>query len=132
MVASNHIVNKLHENLPTKYKNNIMSLLTAILNSEQLHLISQIYLFGSCARNEIRQDSDIDLCIILPSEQDIKNDIHICLDVERNLDRFKAPVFEYDLKFGTEQDMYHAYPYLIYHDVKNEGVLLYEPQERLL
>jgi predicted nucleotidyltransferase len=132
MANNINVLQKLHRELPVKYKNNISALMTVIMDSQWKDSISRIYLFGSCAKNEVTEDSDIDVCVIFPSEQEIKNDMGICIDVERGLDRIKAPAFEYDLTFGTEQDMEAAYPCLIYHDIKSEGVLLYESAKKLL
>jgi len=42
-----------------------LSKITSIINT--LHPQAQIYLFGSCANGTMRADSDIDLCVVVPS-----------------------------------------------------------------
>lgn len=61
-------INSLEDlNIPDRYKKFILELINNLRGND---CISRIILFGSCARGELRDFSDIDIAIITKSELD--------------------------------------------------------------
>lgn len=61
-------INSLEDlNIPDRYKKFILELINNLSGNDY---ISRIILFGSCARGELRDFSDIDIAIITKSELD--------------------------------------------------------------
>lgn len=57
-------------NLPIRYKNGIITIMTKLLNLKDELNIRYLFLFGSCSRGDIRYDSDIDILLLTTSENE--------------------------------------------------------------
>ena len=121
----------LPDTLPQEYRDNIATLTNALLSTSNSNLIQKIYLFGSCARGIIHHHSDIDLAVILSEEPTIDLRLNIRVDAVTKLDADKAPVFEYDLKFGTENSLAQPTEYSVFSRIKREGVIIYDTSKHL-
>ncbi|MEY8426575.1 nucleotidyltransferase domain-containing protein [Lachnospiraceae bacterium 46-15] len=56
------IYNERYENLPVRFVNKLENDLQYLINAE-IPGLRKVYLFGSCARGEVRSSSDIDLLV---------------------------------------------------------------------
>ena len=62
--------------------------------------ITNIFLYGSCARNEAKWSSDVDLCVILkPSVQEISNYHQIVHQIKGTISEDELYSVETDIKF---------------------------------
>lgn len=82
---------------------------------------SRIVLFGSAARGEMREHSDLDVLVVMPHECDR---VTTGQRVYRALRGFRYPK---DVVVVTEQDVerHGANPYLVIHTALTEGKELY-------
>ena len=81
----------------------------------------KIILFGSCARNTMTNDSDIDLVVIKKTVIDKIDEI---IEIKRHI---RSKDFSIDLILISEEDFYTklAEGWTIYQDIKTEGIILY-------
>ncbi len=81
----------------------------------------RIVLFGSAARGEMREGSDIDLLVVMP---DGTHRNHTTMDIYRGLIGTGCAT---DVIVATESDLakHGSNPWLIYHDALEQGRELY-------
>jgi len=87
-------------------------------------IVSRIFLFGSYARGEETQNSDIDLCVLTPIND--KRPIELMSGFRKKLRGVKT--MPLDL-FAFNQDDFYSYvdyPASFQHEIAMNGVLLYE------
>lgn len=61
------VYKKEYEKLPVRFQKKLESDLNYLINAE-IPGLKKIYLFGSCARGEVRSSSDIDLLIVTKTQ----------------------------------------------------------------
>ena len=77
-------INSLEElNIPPNYKAFIMYFLS---NVSKVENISRVILFGSCARGEVRNRSDIDILVVTDREVTLDEECYIMSDCPPNGD----------------------------------------------
>lgn len=83
--------------------------------------IKKICLYGSCARNEQRADSDVDLYLELENGVPV-NELRM-LRIRCNPDDWKLPDVELKIDIGENEsrreDLFHK-------NIQNEGIILWE------
>lgn len=80
-----------------------------------------VILYGSSARQEQRKDSDIDICLVLASNQNLSNEIFLS---RKRLDYLKE--FSFDIQ------IFQRLPLYIRHRVLKEAKVLFVRDEELL
>lgn len=82
----------------------------------------QIILFGSHARNDAREDSDVDILVI---ENEIENRVAEMVRLTRALSPLRLPV---DLLVVSREtfDYWSDTPGNVYYQARNEGKIVYE------
>lgn len=105
----------------TKFDQALGHAIKEIGNWKYKNSIEKIYLYGSCARNEQRSDSDIDLYIELSTDvpgEEIRN-----LKIQCNSDDWKLPEVDVKVEISgnvlEKDDLFHK-------NIRNEGILLWE------
>lgn len=116
--------------LPKEFKKDIEILLDIILERED---VLRVILFGSCAKQVPRPDSDIDMAIVLEDVITWREGIKIMGEIreeawKRGMER------DHDLYFIDKDDWlidkhYKEYGYSIIPTIKEEGVLFYGPKK---
>jgi len=87
-------------------------------------MVSQIILFGSYARGEGTTGSDIDLCVLTPTE--IKSSIDLMADFHKRLWYIATTPLDL-LAYNQDNFYYHAKrPTSFEHEIAENGVLLYD------
>lgn len=81
----------------------------------------RVIVFGSIARNEAKNDSDIDLLVIMPNGTHRRKTAHI---LYRKIREIGVPL---DILVTTIEDLekYQHDPSLIYHQILQEGIEVY-------
>ena len=106
-------------------KTKLPELLDEVADSiKQVHPICTIILFGSYARGEQREDSDLDICVLVPELTYRRADMEI--DAACAIRRgFPLPI---DLSLYTfdEFEEKSKKKYLLQYDIKKDGVVLNE------
>ncbi len=87
---------------------------------EEVHPV-QIILFGSGARGEMRQDSDLDIMVVMPDGVHRRSTAQ---KLYRTLSGFTIP-FEFLVVTSSDLEKYKDNTGLIYHTVLLEGKQLY-------
>lgn len=84
---------------------------------------AKIYLFGSYAKGEENEDSDIDLCVVAPNFDEHRLDVIYALQ-DVILDKTRLPV---DILAYTEEEFESrsVLKSTIQHTIKHKGVQLY-------
>jgi len=87
------------------------------------HMLRQVWLYGSHARNEATEDSDIDIMVVLSEPVEtwkynftVYNDFTIDM-----LNQYG----ELPAVFITNEETFTEAPSQLYRNVKNEGILVY-------
>ena len=113
-----------------RFVNNTESKLSALSNEladsiKSVHPASTIILFGSYARGDVHEDSDLDICVLVPALTQRRLDMnveirglinHICY---ANGLPFDVKLYTYD---EFEQESQHRST--LQHTIKTEGVML--------
>lgn len=109
-------INDLH--LPYRFEAKLTTSIEYLLSSD-IPELETIILFGSCARNQIRVTSDIDLLVITtsPVERMMRGEISSVLEEE--LDGVHADVIFYT------REQYDNSTRLFTIQVKTDGIILY-------
>lgn len=104
--------------LPLRFEQKLCTDIDYILSSKIPNLKS-IILFGSCARNELRVSSDVDLLVITtePLERSFRGEIASVL--EEDIDHIKT-----DCIFYTQEQSDNS-TRIFTQQIKNEGIILY-------
>ena len=109
--------------LPSRYRGKLCRDLEVLFRS-RLHLsgLSRIVLFGSCARNEMRAGSDLDLLVLTEEAvpQELKGEL--CGELEEAQDGIST-----DLVFYTE-DQFRASDCRLVQNIRKDGLILWEAE----
>lgn len=109
--------------LPSRYRGKLCQDLEVLFRS-RLHLsgLSRIVLFGSCARNEMRAGSDLDLLVLTEEAvpQELKGEL--CGELEEAQDGIST-----DLVFYTE-DQFRASDCRLVQNIRKDGLILWEAE----
>lgn len=121
MKESNLIERISNSALPALYRKKLCFDLETIFQSN-LPELKQIILFGSCARNQVRVGSDIDLLILTehPVKQAVRGDLASELAEPRE-------GIVTDLVFYTEKD-FQASDCRLVQEIRKDGVILWEEE----
>ena len=77
-------INSLEElEIPHNYKKFIMHFLS---NVSKVENVSKVILFGSCARGEVKEKSDIDILVVMEKDVPIDEEFYIMSDCPPNGD----------------------------------------------
>ena len=108
-----------------KTKTKLLELLREVAASiKRVHPESTVILFGSYARGEQHEDSDLDICILVRELTYRRADMEV--DARCSLrDDFPLPV-DVMLYTHDEFEEYAKKKYLVQSDIKREGVILGE------
>ena len=108
--------------LPTRYKEKLLFDLETIFQIS-IPGISRIVLFGSCARNELRAGSDLDLLILTlrPVPRELRGELCGILAEEKN-------GIATDLVFYTEEEFGRSDCRLV-QEIRKDGRILWESPE---
>jgi predicted nucleotidyltransferase len=99
-------------------KNNPTSLVEEITNlSKNNHTIQTIILFGSVARGQAREESDVDICIILKNEQKQNTLQNQILQLEKKYDKNINIIFTNPQFTGLDRHFIET--------ILREGIILY-------
>ncbi len=83
----------------------------------------RIILFGSAARGEMHQDSDVDILVLIPEGT---HRLHTAMDLHQAMLDVNAEVaVDFVVAWPSQLEKHGASPYLIYRDVLREGMELY-------
>ena len=109
--------------LPSRYRGKLCRDLEVLFRS-RLYLfgLSRIVLFGSCARNEMRAGSDLDLLVLTEEAvpQELKGEL--CGELEEAQDGIST-----DLVFYTE-DQFRASDCRLVQNIRKDGLILWEAE----
>lgn len=106
-------------NLPSRFEEKLLSDIDYI-HSYNLKDLEEIILFGSCARNEIRLTSDIDLLIITTTQLDRLTRGDLASTLEEGIDAVQTDAVFYSREqFETSSRLFTT-------QIKNEGIILYK------
>lgn len=86
-------------------------------------VVSQIFLFGSCARGEDTSDSDIDLCVLTTEKG--RHPIDIAVDLNCKVSRVQTMPIDI---LGYEKDYFYSHakrPTSFEHEIAKNGVRVY-------
>ncbi|MEF9960587.1 MAG: nucleotidyltransferase domain-containing protein [Cellulosilyticaceae bacterium] len=103
-------------NLPQRFIKDIHSVIETLIKEIDNNL-AEIILFGSCAREEIKTGSDIDILIL--THQPIET------HAERGRIRDTVDLYNVDLVFYT-QEMFEEATSLFVRNIKREGISLWK------
>ena len=111
----------LNSYLPVRYKNKLCSDLEKIFQYK-LPELSRIVLFGSCARNQIRVGSDIDLLLLTkqPVAQGVRGGL--AAELEEPVEGVST-----DVIFYTE-DTFRASECRLVQEIQKDGLILWESE----
>ena len=111
-------------NIPNDYKKYIAYYLTNLKRNKFFSHVSKIILFGSCAREEVKDFSDIDIFLITDVELEEKEELSLMFDpVPYKVDNIYIPM---DILLQS-QEKYNTYkdnPYMVQKFIEKDGVLL--------
>ena len=106
----------------TKHRT-VADLLTAALLAEMKEEIHSMVLFGSVARGEETDDSDVDVLIITEAPFEVRQRIdEVSYEIDLEKDVFTQPVFFSTQSFEKEVGMRSYFS----SDVIREGIVLYD------
>ncbi|MFI3214809.1 MAG: nucleotidyltransferase domain-containing protein [Eubacteriales bacterium] len=105
--------------LPTRFTNKLYSDLQYLLQYP-IDTLESIILFGSCARQDVRLTSDVDILLITTTPLDRFTRGEISSTLEEDLDKVHT-----DIIFYT-REQFEQSERLIAKQIKKEGVILYE------
>lgn len=110
--------------LPEKYNNTINYAKGQILKTSFANKIIDIYLFGSCAKNNIKYNSDVDIAIIIPDnilkDRTIHNEI---IKLKGDLSYINDNYAEIDLKIISDISWKQDNSIFI-KNIKKDGILI--------
>ena len=76
-------------NIPTRHKGFLAHFLS---NASKVNYVSRVILFGSCARGQVQERSDIDLLVITKNDISIDDEFYVAYDcVPSGDDEFYMP-----------------------------------------
>lgn len=105
----------------TKFDQALAYAIQEIGNWKYRNYIKKICLYGSCARNEQRADSDIDLYLELEAGVPMKE--LRALKISCNPDDWRLPDVELKIDIGENENRFDD---LFHKNIQKEGVVLWE------
>lgn len=107
--------------MDTRFDMSLEHAIDAIASWEYKDDVLQIYLYGSCARQEQKRTSDVDLYLIV--EKDLPPKAVRDLKTARVPADWKLPDVDVKVDFGREAFLQND---LFHNNVRKDGVLLWE------
>jgi predicted nucleotidyltransferase len=104
-----------------EYQENLAEIVDAIVKTG---LAQKIIVFGSYARKEIKENSDIDICVLTNDTQ--RRNLDVTLDIGRVIGRIKRVptdllVYKPD-EYARRKDILNS----VVQEIHNEGIVYYE------
>jgi predicted nucleotidyltransferase len=109
--------------VPEKYKKFLAHFLA---NLAKVESVNRVILFGSCARGQVRDRSDIDLMVVTDKELPLDDEFHIMFDCPPNFDDELYIESDVLVKSTERYDKYKTSYGAIQRVVEREGVDLSE------
>lgn len=110
-------------NIPNKYKRYITQYLSNVKENKLFPHVNKVILFGSCARETVKDYSDIDLFLI--TNVKLKEDeLSLLFDpIPYQVDGIYIPI-DTLLQFQEEYNLCKENPYMVQKFVEKDGVIL--------
>lgn len=111
-------------NIPNKYKRYITQYLSNLKENRLFHHINKVILFGSCARETVKDYSDIDLFLITNVKLKEEDELSLLFDpIPYQVDGIYIPI-DTLLQFQEEYNLCKENPYMVQKFVEKDGILL--------
>lgn len=112
-------------NIPNNYKKYITHYLSNLKGNKLFHHIRKVILFGSCAREEVKDSSDIDIFLITDIELKEKDELSLLFDpIPYKVDGIYIPM-DTLLQSQEEYNICKENPYMVQRFVEKDGVILW-------
>lgn len=111
-------------NIPNKYKRYIAQYLSNLKENRLFHHVNKIILFGSCAREAVRDYSDIDIFLITNVKLKEDDELSLLFDsIPYKVDGIYIPM-DTLLQSQEEYNLCKENPYMVQKFVEKDGILL--------
>ena len=111
-------------NIPNDYKKYITHYLSNLKRNKLFHHISKVILFGSCAREEVEDSSDIDIFLITDTELKEDNELSLLFDpIPYKVEGIYIPM-DTLLQSQEKYNLCKENPYIVQKFIEKDGIIL--------
>ncbi len=111
--------------IPNKYKKYITYYLSNLKENKFFFHVDKVILFGSCARETVKDSSDIDIFLITDIELKEKDELSLLFDpIPYKVDGIYIPM-DTLLQSQEEYNICKENPYMVQRFVEKDGVILW-------
>lgn len=111
-------------NIPNKHKRYITHYLSNLKRNKLFHHISKVILFGSCAREEVKDFSDIDIFLMTHIELKEDDELSLLFDpIPYKVDGIYIPM-DTLLQSQEKYNLCKEKPYMVQKFIEKDGIIL--------